>query len=96
MLKARAIELLGGTIASAAKEVGISYQAVDKWPDMLPSRIADRVLAAYARRHLPGVMDGIDEGRTVDDKPLELVDRRERPEPIDFPDRRRPATQGGF
>lgn len=53
MLKAKAIELLGGSTASAAKEIGISYQAVDKWPEDLPPRIADRVLAAVARKHMP-------------------------------------------
>jgi len=53
MRKEQAIELLGGTIASAAEKIGISYQAVDKWPDELPQRIADRVLAALARKHLP-------------------------------------------
>lgn len=37
-------------MAAAAKEVGISYQAVRKWPDPLPQRIADRVEAALARR----------------------------------------------
>lgn len=52
MLKAKAIELLGGT-ASAAREIGVTYQAVDKWPDVLPARIADRVLAVLARKHLP-------------------------------------------
>jgi molybdenum-dependent DNA-binding transcriptional regulator ModE len=50
MQKKRALELLGGSVASAAKEVGISYQAVRKWPDPLPQRIADRVEAALARR----------------------------------------------
>lgn len=58
MRKSRAIELLGGTVASAAKEIGISYQAVDKWPDDLPARIADRVLAAVARKHLPPELQG--------------------------------------
>ena len=53
MQKKHAIELLGGTVAAAAKEVGVSYQAVDKWPEMLPARIADRVLAAIARRLFP-------------------------------------------
>lgn len=53
MLKSKAIELLGGTVASAAEQIGVSYQAVDKWPDPLPDRIADRVLAALARKHLP-------------------------------------------
>lgn len=52
MRKAKALELLGGT-AMAAKEIGVSYQAVDKWPEELPSRIADRVLAVLARKHLP-------------------------------------------
>ena len=52
MHKLKAIELLGGTIALAAEAVGISYQAVDKWPDDLPARISDRVLAVQARKHL--------------------------------------------
>lgn len=53
MDKTKAIELLGGSIASAAQEVGVSYQAIDKWPDVLPRRIEDRVLAALARKKLP-------------------------------------------
>lgn len=52
MLKTQAIELLGGTTASAAEAVGISYQAVDKWPTVLPSRIEDRVLAACVRNKI--------------------------------------------
>lgn len=52
MVKSKAIELLGGTVASAAAAVGVTYQAVDKWPDPLPARIEDRVLAVLARRHL--------------------------------------------
>lgn len=57
MRKEKAIELLGGTIASASREIGISYQAVDKWPDELPPRIADRVLAAVARKRLGPELD---------------------------------------
>ena len=57
MDKAKAIELLGGK-ASAAEAIGISYQAEDKWPDPLPSRISDRVLAALARKHLPAELLG--------------------------------------
>lgn len=53
MRKSKALDLLGGSVASAADAIGISYQAVDKWPDVLPDRIADRVVAAIARRHLP-------------------------------------------
>lgn len=58
MRKSRAIELLGGTTASAAKEIGVTYQAIDKWPDDLPPRLADRVLAAVARKHLPPELQG--------------------------------------
>lgn len=58
MDKAKAIELLGGTVSSAAAAIGISYQAVDKWPDHLPERIADRVLAVLARKHLPAKLIG--------------------------------------
>lgn len=49
MDKVKAIELLGGSIASAAREIGISYQAVKKWPPVLSARIADRVQAALLR-----------------------------------------------
>ena len=53
MLKTKAIELLGGSTSAAASAIGISYQAVDKWPDILPPRIADRVYAAIARKAMP-------------------------------------------
>lgn len=53
MQKSKALELLGGSTAAAAKAIGVSYQAVEKWPDPLPDRIADRVIAAIARKHLP-------------------------------------------
>ena len=58
MRKSKAIELLGGTVAAAADAIGITYQAVEKWPDDLPSRISDRVVAAIARKHLPVEMIG--------------------------------------
>ncbi|WP_257624517.1 hypothetical protein [Variovorax boronicumulans] len=50
MQKSKAIEVLGGSIASAAEALGITYQAVDKWPEMLPGRIDDRVIAALVRK----------------------------------------------
>ena len=53
MRKAEAIDLLGGTVASAASAIGITFQAVDKWPDELPARIEDRVLAAWVRKNIP-------------------------------------------
>lgn len=51
MKKTDAIQKLGGTKAAAAKAVGISYQAVDKWPEELPTRIRQRVQAAFVREH---------------------------------------------
>lgn len=53
MQKLQAIELLGGTVTAAARAIGCSKQAVGQWPDILPARIVDRVLAVQARRHLP-------------------------------------------
>lgn len=50
MKKANAIQMLGGSISKTAEEVGLSYQAIDKWPEDLPTRIADRVTAAFARK----------------------------------------------
>ena len=50
MEKQKAIELLGGTVTAAAAAIGITYQAVVDWPDILSDRIADRVYAALARR----------------------------------------------
>lgn len=58
MLKTTAIALLGGSIAAAAREIGVSYTAVSKWPDVLPARISDRVLAVQARKHLPAELLG--------------------------------------
>lgn len=58
MLKQRAIDLLGGTVTAAAEAIGVSPSAVSQWPEALPSRIADRVLAALARKHLPPELIG--------------------------------------
>ena len=49
MQKTQAIEQLGGNITAAAKAIGISYQAVNKWPEVLSPRVADRVEAAVSR-----------------------------------------------
>jgi len=53
MNKASAITLLGGTATSAASAIGITPQALGQWPDMLPRRLEDRVIAAIARKRLP-------------------------------------------
>jgi hypothetical protein len=49
MDKKDAIGLLGGSIQGAADAIGITYQAVKKWPDTLTPRVADRVQAALGR-----------------------------------------------
>lgn len=58
MEKAKAIELLGGTVAKAAEAIGINSQAISQWPEILPARLADRVVAAVARKHLPPELIG--------------------------------------
>lgn len=50
MNKQQAIQFLGGSVSQAAKQIGVSYHAVYKWPDVLSPRIADRVAAAVARQ----------------------------------------------
>lgn len=50
MYKAEAIQQLGGSIPAAAKAIGVSYQAVNQWPEVLPARIVDRVQAALYRK----------------------------------------------
>lgn len=50
MHKTEAIKLLGGSTTAAAEAIGISYQAVKQWPDILPPRISDRVYAAVGRK----------------------------------------------
>lgn len=50
MKKQDAIDQLGGTVSAAAREIGCTYHAVNKWPDELPPRIADRVQAALWRK----------------------------------------------
>lgn len=51
MNKTEAIQQLGGSIAEAAKAIGVTYQAVNQWPEVLPRRIVDRVEAALWRAH---------------------------------------------
>lgn len=50
MTKREALDLLGGTVSSAAEAIGITTQAVSDWPDVLPDRIRDRVQAVLWRR----------------------------------------------
>lgn len=70
MTKSEAIELLGGTTVAAARAIGITPSAIHQWPDDLPARLEDRVLAALARKHLPPSLlrprPNGDEGRAAD------------------------------
>ena len=50
MKKTLALELLGGTVAKAAEAIGISSSAFSQWPDELPDRLIDRVIAACTRQ----------------------------------------------
>lgn len=50
MDKRKAIELLGGSVTSAAQACGISPSAVSQWPDALNKDQTDRVQAALWRR----------------------------------------------
>lgn len=52
MDKAIAIRLLGGNATEAGRAIGIRSQAIVQWPQELPPRIADRVIAALARKVL--------------------------------------------
>jgi hypothetical protein len=64
MLKVKAFELLGvDSLSELAAVIGVSPSAVSQWPDVLPLRIEDRVLAALARKHLPPEMIGADGAR---------------------------------
>lgn len=50
MKKSTAIKQLGGTGTAAAQALGISRQAVSKWPDPLPLKVEQRVREAIAAR----------------------------------------------
>lgn len=52
MNKELALSFIGGSPQLAAKAVGVSRSAVAQWPDPLPPKLVDRVLAAWARKHV--------------------------------------------
>lgn len=49
MHKSQATSLFGD-VASMAKAIGITVQAIYIWPDELTDAISDRVVAAFARK----------------------------------------------
>ena len=52
MFKKEAINLLGGTVTSAAALIGVRPQAISGWPETLTPALRDRVQAALYRQHL--------------------------------------------
>lgn len=52
MNKALALDLIGGTPLLASKAIGISRSAIAQWPETLPPKLSDRVLAAWARENV--------------------------------------------
>lgn len=55
MNKELALSFIGGSPQLAAKAVGVSRSAVAQWPDPLPPKLVDRVLAAWARENVPSL-----------------------------------------
>lgn len=60
MNKATALSMLGGSVADAARSLGITPSAVSQWPDDgdIPESAENRVLAWVARKHLPAELLG--------------------------------------
>lgn len=56
MTKTEAIRLLGGTVAAASVRIGVTPQALHKWPDELTAKLEDRVVAALAREYAPRLL----------------------------------------
>lgn len=50
MKKLDAIALLGGSVTEAAKAIGVTPQAITQWPEELPRRMVDRVIAVVAKK----------------------------------------------
>lgn len=65
MKKETALSLLGGSFASVARQVKCTPQSVREWPDPLPRRIADRVLAARVRLEWQVAMEQAPPGQQV-------------------------------
>ena len=60
MKKSIAIAMLGPTTDEAGRRIGCSGAAVRKWPDELPPRLVDRVIAASVRAQFDrGPISGI-------------------------------------
>lgn len=79
MLKTTAIRLLAcKTKGEAARLIGIGDASFSLWPDALPLRLSDRVLAVQARRYLPPYLLGLEGTEAAEPMPPP-------PEPEDAP-----------
>lgn len=52
MTKTEALDLFDGKTVKCAEAVGVTYQAISQWPEELPQRLSDRVIAAAYRKGL--------------------------------------------
>lgn len=71
MRKEKAIERLGGSVAEAARTLGLTYQAVAKWPDKLSQSLSDRIEGFLLRREREAITK-VDNGkrrRSTDKQP---------------------------
>ncbi|MBV7418459.1 Cro/Cl family transcriptional regulator [Comamonas sp. CMM03] len=80
MKKSDCIEILGGTPGLAAAAIGVSPQAVSDWPDVLPPRISDRVLAAWARKHVQSLPQAFRCGADASNADAQAPDQIQRQE----------------
>lgn len=53
--KSEAIAVLGGSVSAVAEAMHVTYQAVDKWPEVLSNKVSDRVLAAWTRKNVKNI-----------------------------------------
>lgn len=59
MNKAKALSIFGGP-AKTAEAVGVSTSAISQWPDQLPEILADRIIAAVARKESPALVKRVE------------------------------------
>ena len=55
MNKELALSFVGGSHVVAAQAIGVTRSAISQWPDPLPKNLEDRVLAAWARKHIKNI-----------------------------------------
>ena len=58
MKKSTVIALMGGSVSDLARAIDTTPSAIYQWPEVLPRRLVDRVIAAFVRlgRDVPEVL----------------------------------------